>query len=147
MEVLGQRFLPHVMAQAAADAAGRGVELRHPLLDHRLLEFAASLPADQSFRGGESKTVVRNALRGLLPEEVVEQRGKVVPSAISRRGLAEREQGKIWPLLRDMRAAELGLVDEERLREGYRDYLAGDRRSGLFWYAVTLEAWLREHFA
>jgi asparagine synthase (glutamine-hydrolysing) len=146
LEVLRQRFLPHVMAHTTAAAARRGVTLRHPLLDHRLFEFAASLPADQSFRAGEGKTIVRNALRGLLPAEVIEQRGKVVPTPISRRGLAEREQEKVWPLLSNMRTAALGVVDEDRLRAEYRDYVAGVSRSGLFWYALTCEAWLREHF-
>lgn len=146
LEVLGQRFLPQIMAQATASAARCGLELRHPLLDHRLFEFAASLPSEQSFRDGEGKTVVRNALRGALPVEVIEQRGKVEPTSISRRGLAEREQGRVWPLLRDMRAAALGFVDEARLREEYRNYVAGASTSVMFWYALTCEAWLREHF-
>jgi asparagine synthase (glutamine-hydrolysing) len=45
-----------------------GVDLRHPLMDRRVAEYCLSLPAEQRFRGRETKVVIRNAARGLLPE-------------------------------------------------------------------------------
>ena len=127
-------------------ASGAGIDLRHPLLDHRLAEFAVSLPSDQSLRAGERKHIVRNALRGYLPDEVLDRQDKIYPSTIADRGFRERERAKVRGLMTDMRAAELGFVDEKRLRDGYREYLAG-RDNTLFWFAITLEAWLRQHFA
>ena len=48
--------------------------------------------------------------------------------------------------MRDMRAADLGYVDELPLRQAYDDYAAGRTDSTMFWFAITLEDWLRRHF-
>ena len=88
---------------------------------------------------------MREALRDILPDEVVDLRGKIYPSAICHRGLRERETEKAWALMTDMRLAELGLVDESRLRKAYAEYLEGAEGT-TFWYSMAAEAWLREHF-
>ena len=140
------RCIVEAVEAVTRQASGAGIDLRHPLLDHRLAEFAVILPSDQSLRAGEPKHILRNAFRGYLPDEVLDRRYKIVPSTIADLGFREREQAKVWGLMTDMRAADLGFVDEKRLRDGYREYLAG-RSNTRFWFAITLEAWLRQHFA
>lgn len=51
------------------------LEVRVPLLDHVLVEFIASLPGDWKLKGLRTKHVLRAALKGILPENIVE-RGK-----------------------------------------------------------------------
>ncbi len=146
LEQLLDPLLPTIGEELNRQAAEHGVELRHPCLDHRLFELAASLPAWQTFSAGVRKIIVRNAMRGYLPNEVIEYPRKIYPTAIAERGLKEREQAKLWPLMTKMRAAELGFVDEKRLREAYRKYLAGKEGDDLFLCAITLEVWLRRYF-
>ena len=122
------------------------IEFRHPWLDHRLVEFAASLPTEQTFRAATYKFIVRNAMKGYLPDSVLNLQDKIVPTAIATRGLRERECDKVWALITNMRAAELGFVDEGRLQQAYQDYLKGRNQSASFWYTITLEDWLRRHF-
>ena len=50
------------------------VELRVPLLDHKVLEFAASLPANFKVRGFTTKYIAKRALGGLVPKEIVRRR-------------------------------------------------------------------------
>ncbi len=123
-----------------------GLEPRHVLLDHRLVELALSLPTEQTIRNGQRKTIMRNAMRGRLPDSVLDMWGKIVPTTLSERGLREREQAKIRHYLTNMRAAELGYVDEDKLRSAYSDYLDNKTQNALFFYAVTLEDWLRRYF-
>lgn len=85
-------------------------------------------------------------MRGYLPDEVLDLTGKIYPVAIARRGFRERESAKVWRLMQGMRAADLGFVDQKGLHEAYRQYLAGGSDSVLFWYPITLEAWLRQYF-
>ncbi|HYH45516.1 MAG TPA: asparagine synthase-related protein [Thermoanaerobaculia bacterium] len=127
-------------------AAQHGVELRSPYLDHRLLEFATSIPAEQTFEGGVRKGIVRRAMAGRLPEEILTRHRKVMATPLFERGLRERETAKVWQLLTGMRAAELGWVDEGLLRAEYQSYLDGTTRRTRFWHALTLEAWLRRWF-
>jgi asparagine synthase (glutamine-hydrolysing) len=146
LRVLRDSLLPAVAEMMTAHAAQHGIELRHPLLDHRLVELAASLPTSQTFSAGVRKIIMRNAMRGLLPDEVVERSHKVYLNTVAERGLREREQAKVWALMTNMVAAEMGFVDEERLREEYRSYLEGKTRRARFWHTLTLEAWLRRYF-
>ena len=50
------------------------LEAREPLLDHRLVEFAARLPARMRLRGGSGKWLMKRALRGRLPDEILDRR-------------------------------------------------------------------------
>lgn len=147
LRTLRDPLLPVIVESMTATAARFDVELRHPLLDHRLFEFAASLPTTQTFAAGERKIILRNAMRGLLPDEVIGRRNKVYINALAERGLRERETVKVWALMTDMRAAAMGFVDEARLRQEYHRYLEGKTNRTLFWYTITLENWLRQHFS
>lgn len=59
-----------------AVGAGAGVEVRFPFFDVRLVELCLSLPAEQKLRGGWSRRVMRNAMKGVLPEKVRLRHGK-----------------------------------------------------------------------
>jgi asparagine synthase (glutamine-hydrolysing) len=140
-------LLHSIAALVTRQAARYGIELRHPLLDHRLFDFAAALPTAQTFAAGQRKVVLRNAMHGRLPEAVLDGWDKTYPAAIAHRGLREREQAKVWALMTDMRAAEMGFVDEHRLRSAYTHYLEGRSENTRFWHTLTLEAWLRRYFS
>ncbi len=119
------------------------VELRVPLLDHKVLEFAASLPANFKVRGFTTKYIAKRALGGLVPKEIVRRRktGFPVPYAS-------------W-LRTDLSGWLRGVIlDGEALARGYFkkagvEYLLSENsRSGayskeLFSLAV-LELWHRE---
>ncbi len=48
-----------------------GLEARSPFLDHKLMEFAAALPIDLKVRKGESKYLLKSAMRGVLPDRII----------------------------------------------------------------------------
>jgi len=146
LKLLRDPWIGTVASHTTRHAARHGIDYRHPLLDHRLFEFAASLPSTQTFSDGRQKVILRNAMRGRLPVAVLDRRDRTYPIAIAHRGLREREQAKVWALMTDMRAAQMGFVDERRLRAAYTDYLAGGDEGALFWHTITLEAWLRRYF-
>ncbi len=144
---LSDPFIFQVAEHTTRRALARhGIQLLRPLLDHRLFEFAAALPTTQTFRRGQRKIIMRNAMRGRLPDEIVDMWGKITPEVISERGLRERETERIWSLMAHMRLADCGLVDPEVLRQHYQDYLDGKHSDAVFWYTLTLEDWLRRYF-
>ncbi len=59
------------------------LEARSPFLDQELLEFAASLPSSMKVRGMKKKVVLREALRGWIPDETLDRpkRGFEIPLA------------------------------------------------------------------
>jgi asparagine synthase (glutamine-hydrolysing) len=50
------------------------LEVRPPMLDHRLVEFAARLPEDLKIRGGRLKFLLKDLLRGKVPDSVLDRK-------------------------------------------------------------------------
>src|SRR3981081_398267 len=120
------------------------VEGLMPLLDHRLVEFCASLPSSYKLRGRTSKWLLRQVMRDRLPPDILtrSKMGFGVPVGGCRRGA-------LRPLLEDplpsSRALQRGyfrpqavqaLVDEHTSRRA-------DRTSHT-WALLVLELWVRE---
>lgn len=144
LAVLSHPSLSRIACEIGRSARSHGLEARHLWLDRRLIELAAALPSSAAFRAGVYKAVVREAMQRRLPEDVLKRRDKTYSFALFHRGLREREARRVRDLLTGMAAAELGLVDEARLRLSYERYQAGDD-DARFWPALTLEDWLRRY--
>ncbi len=69
--------LPALLRYADRNSMAFSREVRLPFLDHRLVEFLFSIPVDRIMRGGMSKVIMRNAIRGLVPEVVRERTDKI----------------------------------------------------------------------
>ncbi len=66
-------YLPDdLLAKVDIATMAWSLEGRSPLLDHELMEFAASLPADMKLRRSQKKVALREAMRGRLPDEVLD---------------------------------------------------------------------------
>ncbi|MGW8194318.1 MAG: asparagine synthase (glutamine-hydrolyzing) [Desulforhopalus sp.] len=74
---LDMRFMmtDSVLMKVDRMSMASSLEIRVPLLDHTLVEYLASLPGDWKLKGMTTKYIFRSALKGLLPEKIV-QRGK-----------------------------------------------------------------------
>ena len=118
-----------------------GVELRHPFLDRRLVEFALSLPSWMLNDGNTDKLVLRQAMRGILPDEVVELEN-ILPGPIARQAIRARAD-PILALTRDMHAADLGFVSEPVLAQHVAGFMREEHDDMSFWNTLTLEDWLR----
>lgn len=131
------------------DRRGRavGLELSHPYLDRRLVEFVLSLPPRMLFRGGRRKWILLEAMAGLLPEPIRARTTKTMLSTFWHRSMRSREGASVLRgAFRRPLAAEAGWVDGEALLDGCESYLNGEDRWGAhLWTALTLELWLRAH--
>jgi len=119
------------------------IELRVPFLDHRLVERAAAMPPGHKLRRGETKCVLKRALRGLLPDRIVRRRkmGFPIPLELMFRGdLFDYASD----LLLSRRALERGYFkgsEVERLLKQHRTGGAAHHRE--IWQLLVLEEWHR----
>ena len=68
-----QTYLPDdLLTKMDVATMASSLEARSPLLDHELMEFAASLPPELKVRGREKKVALRAALRGWVPDEILD---------------------------------------------------------------------------
>jgi asparagine synthase (glutamine-hydrolysing) len=117
------------------------LEARSPLLDHKLMEFMAQVPANMKMRGGESKYLLKSALRPILPDEILRRRkmGFGVP-------LGRWLRGNLKELLVDTvlsdTALARGYFRPAAVREMVHTHMEGsDRFQYLLWDLLLLERW------
>ena len=88
--------LPGILRNFDRATMAHGIESRMPLLDWRLVTFSRALPPDAKLGGGFTKRVLRDAIQGLVPEQIRRRRSKVGFNA----PLIEWANSSLAPLLR-----------------------------------------------
>ena len=121
---------------------GEDIEVRYPFLHRPLVEACLKMPAAMRIRPAGTKWVLRQAMRGMLPEDVRTRASKGLIDARILWSL-NRERGRIDRLLHDPLLAQMGCIDPEALR---RDVDAARRgepvRLVMLMSVLSLETWL-----
>jgi asparagine synthase (glutamine-hydrolysing) len=134
-------YLPDdLLAKVDVTTMANSLEMRAPLLDHELMEFAARLPVAQKLRGGEPKWLLREAVRDWLPPGHLdrEKLGFAVPIGEWLRGqLAELPE----QVLLDPVAQARGVFDPVAVRRTIEEHRGGLDRSQQLWAMLNLELW------
>ncbi len=116
-----------------------GLEAREPLLDHRLIEFAARLPTGLRLRRGEGKWLVKQAMRRYLPDEILYRRkqGFVTPIAQWFRGPLADAARRIGT---GAALGRTGWFDGAAISRMAEDHIAGRAdHSRLLWQLLMLD--------
>jgi asparagine synthase (glutamine-hydrolysing) len=113
------------------------IEARAPFLDHRVVEYAARLPAEYLIRDGWHKYALRHAMRDLLPDEVLWRRVKMgFPFPLKSWLLASQETVR-----RNLQDLDCPHVDFRRLLAAYPRL--AEAQPSLAWRAVSFGLWWR----
>ena len=143
--------LPRGLTLATHAAAVHGVELSHPFLDVRLVEFCLSLPSSQSLQGGWTRSILRRALSAELPPVVRDRIGKAALGAAYLRGLLDLDRELLDRIisragemggaadacgLREARNRAAAAYDADEPVDGVDAALLGARASAFTWLAV-----------
>jgi asparagine synthase (glutamine-hydrolysing) len=118
------------------------LEARVPLLDHRVVEFAWSLPEHMKVRNGKSKWLLRQVLQRYVPDELIERpkMGFGVPMDVWLRGPLK---DWAWQMLSSDRLRELDLLDMNLVMQKWDAHQRGDAAWHYqLWDVLMLSAWL-----
>ena len=145
---LSHPFFPRAFACVHGFALEHGVEVRSPLYDGRIVRFAATRPRSERSQGTETKRLLRRAMRGLLPDQVLAGRPFRTGSAEGYFARSMRET--FAPFLGQlidgsMRLAQMGIVHPSILRRQWDEYVrrgGGELGVSLF-LTLQAELWLR----
>jgi len=136
-------YLPQdILTKVDRMSMAHSIEARVPLLDHKVVEFAARIPPEMLLRDGTSKRILKRAMSGLVPESVFQKpkRGFAVP-------LGRWFGGPLRDLPRDLllseRSRQRGILDTTAVERLLQDT---KRRGPLdlpIWTLVSFEMWCR----
>lgn len=138
-------YLPGDLLQKVDRASmAHSLEVRVPLLDHRIVEWSWSVPSDQKIRGGGGKWLLKEVLARRIPRSLTDRpkTGFTVPLASWLSGPLNE-----WAedLLFSAEASRDSIFDPQSVRTQYDQFMSGDISQALsLWAVLMFEAWRRE---
>jgi asparagine synthase (glutamine-hydrolysing) len=131
--------LPEFLRYADRNSMAFSREVRLPFLDHRLVEFCFGLPADLLLSRAVTKVVLREAMRGIVPDAILDRKDKLAYAPPQR----QWNHGPLRPWLSTMleraerRAEIFNPCAVRKLREGFDE----GKTDTLAWRVASMEAW------
>ena len=121
------------------------IESRVPFLDHKLVEFTCSLPERLKLRGGTTKYILRESMKGILPEAILSRSkmGFPVPIGAWFRGTY---RSIIDEYVLNERAMSRGIFNADVVQELVRRHQNGENHDERLWALVNFEIWQRQFF-
>jgi asparagine synthase (glutamine-hydrolysing) len=118
------------------------LELRVPLLDHRVLEFAASLPADFKLKSFDMKYILKKALSNRIPKVIRDRKktGFPVPYEF---WIRNDFKDVVWDILTDSKTVQRGYFRQSAVEGILRANSNGSNYSKEIFSLLTLELWHR----
>lgn len=147
MYIDSKRYLPDdILVKVDRAAMAVNLETRIPFLDHRVVEFAWSLPLDLKIRDGQSKWIVSQLLNRYVPAELYTRpkMGFGVPIDQWLRGpLREWAQD----LLTDSMLSKHGFLNASAIQQKWREHLSGARNWQYhLWDVLIFQSWYEAHY-
>lgn len=147
------RFMPTLLDRKDRMSMGVGLEVRVPYCDHRLVQYVWNVPWEIKITGGREKGLLRKALEGILPNDVLYRKKSPYPKTHNPAYLHNVKQQAL-AMLDDPSSPILPLIDASRIREIANSPDAssnlpwfGQLMSGpqLFAYLVQVNHWLKTY--
>ncbi|HKP47803.1 MAG TPA: asparagine synthase (glutamine-hydrolyzing) [Pyrinomonadaceae bacterium] len=139
-------YLPgDILTKVDRMSMATSLEARVPLLDHKLIEFVTRIPANFKIYGGETKHLFKQAIRDLVPAEILNRpkQGFGVPI---QQWINQELRERMRDTLTDSRAAGRGLVSQKYVRVLLDEHERGRRDHAMaLWALLMLELWQRQY--
>jgi asparagine synthase (glutamine-hydrolysing) len=136
----------HLLTIADRMTMAHSLEGRSPLIDYKVVEYAASIPADLKLRGKDLKYILKRVARRYLPSELIDRSKQGFGFPIAR-WMRTDLRHFLQNLFRESRFVELGLFEPAVIDELLREHLQGKSDHNFrIWILLNLEIWYRIYF-
>lgn len=146
-------FMTTLLDRKDRMSMAQGLEIRVPFCDHRLVEYAWNVPWKMKITGNQEKGILRKALKGIVPQEVLNRRKSPYPKTFHPEYLSavkgilsrilEDPNSSLQPLVNVNKLKNLLKVKENVFNPPWFGQLMGDAQ--YFAYMYQVEAWLKEY--
>ena len=136
-------YLHELLMKQDQMSMAASIESRVPFLDHPLMEFAASLPERMKLRGATTKHVLREAMRGFLPDQILSRSKMGFPVPIES-WFRDQYRAVTHEYVLGERALDRRLFEPAALRQLVEEHQRGSGNHWeRLWSLVNLEIWQR----
>lgn len=138
-------YLHELLMKQDQMSMAASIESRVPFLDHKLVEFTARLPERMKLRGNTTKYILRESMKGILPEAILSRSKMGFPVPVGRwfRGAFK---GVIDEYVLSERALDRGIFNAAFVRSLVKRHNAGEEHTERLWALVNFEIWQRQFF-
>lgn len=134
-------YLPDdLLVKVDVASMAHSLEVRSPFLDHKLMEWAASVPEDQRFAIGETKSLLKSAMRGFLPDELL-YRPKMGFGVPIEHWLRREMREFTRDILLSDRARARGIFNPDAIQSLLDRHNLGENWAIRIWALLMLELW------
>jgi len=121
------------------------LELRVPFLDHRFIEFSATMPSKYRFKGYENKYILKKAMEPYLTEEILYRKKLGFPTPLS-----IMFKGELFDFVKNIIDSDIshdrGYFDQNEIQKVLAEHKNGDEdHHRILWQLLVLELWHREY--
>lgn len=138
-------YLHELLMKQDQMSMAASIESRVPFLDHKLVEFAAALPVRMKLRGWTTKHVLRRAMQGVLPPEILTRKKMGFPVPVGK-WLRGQYRHLLDEYLLSARARARGVFAPEYVAELVARHAAGEDHTERLWSLMNFEIWQRRFF-
>lgn len=133
-------LLPALLHVEDRTSMSVSLESRVPLLDHRIVELAASMPPTIKFKGGQTKYIFRQAVKNIIPQSIVSRKDKMGFPVPLFKWYKKELRNFVKEILLDRKTKKRGIFNDRKI-ENYLEYEQPYGRT--IWGLLCLEVWFR----
>jgi asparagine synthase (glutamine-hydrolysing) len=134
-------LLPALLQVEDRMSMAHGLESRVPLLDHPLIEFLATVPADVKFEGGRMKHLLKRAFGHQLPDTILERRDKMGFPVPLKEWFSNELREMIEDVFRSQKARERRFMNADAVLTNLEKVSRFSRKT---WGLLSLELWQQQ---
>ena len=138
-------YLHELLMKQDQMSMAASIESRVPFLDHKLVEFSAALPERMKLRGRTTKYILRESMKGVLPQQILSRpkMGFPVPIGSWFRGAF---RSVVDEYVLGERAISRAIFDQAFVRSLVERHQRGEDHSERLWALINFEIWQRRFF-
>ena len=138
--------LEHLLKWEDRNSMHFSLESRVPFLDHRLVEKTLALPADKVIKNGMTKSILRKAMKNIIPKNICERKDKIGFGTPADNWFRENHfQDLIKQIIYSDSFNNRNIIDPKQASALYRKHIKNKiQASSEIWKMINLELWFRE---
>jgi asparagine synthase (glutamine-hydrolysing) len=136
-------YLHELLMKQDQMSMAASIESRVPFLDHKLAEFTARMPRRMKIRGGTTKWILREAMKEILPAEILDRPKMGFPVPVGRWFRSEFKY-IVDEYVLGKRTLNRGIFDAAFVRSLVAKHNAGENHDERLWALVNFEIWQRQ---